>query len=336
MRYKGAQAGPKVKAKMANQSANRWVIVLAGGEGDRMRPFTEARYGQHRPKQYCSFTNGKSMIEHTFDRAQDVAPASRMVTVLGSGHARHLNQIRVINVPGETLEQPRNLDTGPGVYLPLAKVMSQDPEALVAVFPSDHFIYPRHRFKSVVEEAFSLAQSLPGQIILLAATPDRPESDYGWICAGPAFREGGARLVTRFREKPDVSAARRLYRGGSLWNTMIVVAKAAALWDLAWRVQPDMIGCLEGLKRRMGLPGEAEAIATAYQHLPKVNFSRDILERVSEWTVALPMRDVNWCDWGRPERVLKTLEYLGYGGASPASAADVPASISSALGTALA
>lgn len=292
--------------------SNRWVIVLAGGEGDRMRSFTEARYGQHRPKQYCAFIGDKSMIEHTYDRALDAAPAEKVVTILGKGHARFLREARPISIPGQVIEQPENMDTGPGIYLPLAKVMSLDPDALVAIFPSDHFIYPRHRFKTVVEDAFQLAENLPEQIILLAATPDRPEPDYGWICAGPGLNDIGARQVTCFKEKPSAAAAEKLYRKGSLWNTMIVVAKAGALWDLAWKVQPLMIGCLEGLKSRMGLAEESKAIAQVYSGLPRVNFSRDIVEKVSDWTVALPMRGVNWCDWGRPQRVMDTLNYLGY------------------------
>jgi len=321
---------------MQADKTKRWVIVLAGGEGDRMRPFTEARYGHHRPKQYCAFTSGKSMIEHTFDRALDSAAPERVVTILGHGHARYLRAPRRIDIPGQIIEQPENMDTGPGVFLPLAKVLSQDPDALVAIFPSDHFIYPRHRFQAVVEDAFRLVRSHPTQIILLAATPDRPESDYGWICAGPTFHEGGARLVTRFQEKPGMLAAERLYRGGSLWNTMIVVAKAAALWDLAWEVQPEMIACLEELKGRMNRAGEPEAIAQAYRGLRPVNFSRDFLEKVSHRTVALPMRDVNWCDWGRPERVMKTLEYLGYGGDSHPSKPARPGPMLAVPGTALA
>lgn len=295
---------------MKKEKLNRWAIVLAGGEGDRMRLFAEERYGHHRPKQYCAFTNGKSMIEHTFDRALDMVPSKRLVTILGKGHARYLKGSQPIDVPGHVLEQPENLDTGPGVFLPLAKVMSQDPNALVAIFPSDHFIYPRHRFQTLMDDSFRLAENLSEQIILLAAIPDRPEPDYGWICAGPTFHEVGARLVTRFQEKPDISAAEKLYKDGSLWNTMIVVAKAAALWDLAWKVHPDMIGCLESLKSRMGLDGESGAISRAYQGLRRLNFSRDFLEKIPEWTVALPMRDVNWCDWGRPERVIKSLNYL--------------------------
>lgn len=298
---------------MRKKTGNRWVIVLAGGEGDRMRSFTETRYGQHRPKQYCAFTGGKSMIEHTFDRALDAAAPERLVTILGKGHSRYLLEHNPIHIPGHVMEQPENLDTGPGVFLPLAKVMSQDPDALVAIFPSDHFIDNRRRFRGVVQAAFRLAKQLPQQLILLSAPPDRPEPEYGWICAGAALPAGGARLVKGFQEKPGEAAAERLYRDGGLWNTMIVVAKAAALWDLAWKVQPDMIGILEGLRNRMGAPGEDQAIAAAYRGLRRSNFSRDFLEKVTDWTVALPMRGVTWCDWGRPERVLKSLDALGFG-----------------------
>lgn len=38
---------------------SRWVIVLAGGEGERLRPLVQSLLGCHRPKQYCAFTAGK-------------------------------------------------------------------------------------------------------------------------------------------------------------------------------------------------------------------------------------------------------------------------------------
>src|SRR5262245_12082336 len=114
---------------MSQETQDRWVIVLAGGEGDRMRALTEARYGGRRPKQYCSFTGGRTMIEHTYDRALDAAPPERIVTIIGRGHARYLLEPRLINVPGLVIEQPENLDTGPGVFLPLAKILAFDPDA---------------------------------------------------------------------------------------------------------------------------------------------------------------------------------------------------------------
>jgi len=282
-----------------------------------MAPFIRRWQGRHRPKQYCAFTGEKAMIEHAFDRALDIAPAERVVTVIGRGHQNYLRDSRPINTPGPVVEQPSNRDTGPGVFLPLAKVMASDPDALVAIFPSDHFIHSRDRFKSVMEEAFELAERLPRQLVLLAARPDRAESEYGWIGTGPRMPDGSAHLIQRFQEKPGADEAEHLYNQGSLWNTMIIAAKASALWRLAWDYHPGMMARFESLKQRMGTASEAAAIASAYDNMPSVNFSRDLLERACDWSVALPMPSVAWCDWGNPDRMAQTLDQLGLEPAFP-------------------
>ena len=44
-----------------------WSIILAGGEGERTRPFIEQWLGGHKPKQYCTFVGKRSMLQHTLD-----------------------------------------------------------------------------------------------------------------------------------------------------------------------------------------------------------------------------------------------------------------------------
>jgi mannose-1-phosphate guanylyltransferase len=44
--------------------------------------------------------------------------------------------------------------------------------------------------------------------------------------------------------------------------------------------------------------------------MPSANFSRDLLQRAAKQAVVLPMTDVEWSDWGRPVRVLETLDRL--------------------------
>jgi mannose-1-phosphate guanylyltransferase len=259
------------------------------------------------------------MLEHTFDRAVGAAGPQRVVTVVNDDHHQFLQSPRRLGVPGRLIVQPRRCDTGPGVFLPLTAIMARDPEAVVAIMPSDHFIHPKERFQSVLDEAFRLAEFLPGQIVLLAAEPDSPEPDYGWIAPGKRLFGSRASLVSRFKEKPKPEETAALHRQGCLWNTMIVVARAAALWGLTTSLRPEMMTRFEALRPWIGLAEEAEAVELAYRNMPSVNFSRDILEQVADWTVVLPMHDVHWSDWGRPERVEQTLNAIGARSAFPAA-----------------
>ncbi len=304
-----------------SRKPGRWALVLSGGDGQRMQAFVQRWLGYPRPKQYCAFAGKRTMLEHTCRRALDLVPPERVVTVINRDHRRYLRLPRRLRLPGKILAQPERRDTAPGVFLPLTYALARDPQALVAIMPSDHFIHPRERFRELMEEAFALAERLPGQLVLLAATPDRAEPDYGWITPGTALSPGGPRLVRGFREKPPAAEAAALHAAGGLWNTMIVVARAQALWDLAHAHHPEMTERFAALRWWLGRPEEDEALELAYRGMPSVNFSRGLLTPAAGWSVALPMTGVHWSDWGRPERIVETLAEIGKTQTFPAACA---------------
>jgi mannose-1-phosphate guanylyltransferase len=291
----------------------RWAVVLAGGEGLRMSPFVTRWLGRHRPKQYCAFTGEKTMLEYTMERALDAADSSRVLTVIGREHWQYIDEPRRLELPGRIIEQPQNLDTAPGLYLPLAQVLSQDPEALVAVLPSDHFVSPRTAFAAELDRAFALASRAGERIVLMAARPDRAESDYGWIETGAPVSALAlsARAVSRFHEKPCADDAFGFYERGWLWNTMIMVGRAQVFWDLARRARPRLMVRFDAIRDALEWGNAGAYIKEAYAGMEPVNFSRDILEGCPQAAVALPMAGVEWCDWGRPERIAQTMRALG-------------------------
>ena len=308
-----------------SDSRKRWAVVLAGGDGQRMEAFIRRWLGHPRPKQYCAFSGGRTMLEHTLDRARSVVSSARILTVINTDHRRYVEQPRRLEVPGRIIEQPRRCDTGPGVFLPLTQVMAQDPDALVAIMPSDHFIHPQERFSALLNEAYHLAADLPEQVVLLSARPDSAEPDYGWISPGKGIAGRGAMLVERFKEKPKTAEALELHRRGGLWNTMIMVARVSALWEIARRSQPAMLARFDALRPWMGRPEQAEAVALAYRSMECVNFSRDIVEPAAGSMVAMPMDGVHWSDWGRPQRIAETLARIGKTQSFPAEIVDEPA-----------
>jgi mannose-1-phosphate guanylyltransferase len=283
----------------------RWAVVLAGGEGSRLSAMIQRWLGSHRPKQYCAFTGRKTMLEHTLERAGRLVPRENILTVIGPGHRRFLGAEEALS--GRILEQPANLDTAPGIFFPLAQILSRDPSATVLIFPSDHYIAPGQRFIEHVVRAARLAEQWSERLVLLGAVPDRPEPEFGWIkLAHPAGRAAVAQ-VTSFDEKPRPERAQALYKQGALWNTMIMAVKASVLWGLGRLCAPEMMRGFEELRAAVGTPGETAALSSVYGRLRPVNFSKDILERSCDRAVALSMDGVVWHDWGRPERIRETL-----------------------------
>lgn len=308
-----------------DRSLARWGIVLAGGEGARMRPLVSRWLGEDRPKQYCTFVGSRSMFEHTIARACSVVSEDHVVTIIGRGHREFLTVFPNQYPPGLLLEQPSNAGTAPGVFLPIAYVLADNPEATVVLLPSDHFVHPEGRFCDYIIQAFELAEAHHDRVILVGAIPDRAETDYGWIAPCKVEKEGcpplvrGPMPVTCFQEKPGGSAAHALFLQGCLWNTMVIAAKAKTLWALGRQLLPEMMGEFDAFVTvlravrdgRLDPEIEASALACVYDHLTQADLSKDILEHVADQSMVLPMEGVDWCDWGRPQRVTETLARLG-------------------------
>src|SRR5262249_8252152 len=142
------------------------------------------------------------------------------------------------------LAQPRNLETGPGLLLPLAFVRARDPRARVVIAPADHHVPRPAPLLKGIEEAAHAAEVDPDRIFLLGVAADAPETEYGWIEPGyatGALRAPNARPVRRFVEKPDAETARELHRRGALWNTFISVGTAEAFWEATGRARPEHV-----------------------------------------------------------------------------------------------
>ena len=116
-----------------------WGIVLAGGEGTRVREFLSQLCGGRGLKQFCAVVGRRSMLEHTLARVERLIPRERMLVVVCQDHRPEASQ-QLAHWPQENVVwQPANRDTAPGILLPLAHISHRDPLATVAVFPSDHF-----------------------------------------------------------------------------------------------------------------------------------------------------------------------------------------------------
>lgn len=291
-----------------------WSIILAGGAGERLRPFVARALGHAKPKQFCAFTGSRSMFQHTLDRADLLSLPQQRVTVVAQSQLFEARAQLASRHPGLLVPQPVNLDTAAGVFLPLAHVLARDPRATVIIYPSDHFVYPEARFADAAAAAVCAAELLPAQLVLIGVRPDRVEPEYGWL--QPGLRHGvlnGHRLlaVESFIEKPRPEQSRDWQGRQLLWNTFILAARASTLWQLGRQLLPEIVGPLEQYRKFIGDSTEAAARAIVYDQMPARNFSAHLLARVPQSIAVLEMEGVLWSDWGREERIFETLRQIG-------------------------
>jgi mannose-1-phosphate guanylyltransferase len=296
-----------------------WGLTLAAGDGRRLQPFVEQLRGEPLPKQFVNFTGRRSMLEHTFDRADTLIDSERLMTVVSRHHMLHAEVRRQLGSrPRATIVvQPENKETLPGILLPLMFLYRRCPEAIVALFPSDHFILEEDRFMKHVQLAFRAVTDDVTRLILLAIAPRQPETEYGYIIPGVPvgkLTRFGVQAVSGFVEKPRLELARRLVSTGGLWNTMTMVFKLKPFLDLVRILQPRMYYDFIRIFHAIETPAERQTIADLYQRLEPLNFSKDLMEKIAEChperISVLPVSNVYWSDWGSPERIQQTLEFL--------------------------
>ena len=291
-----------------------WAVILAGGEGTRLTPFVERWLGQALPKQYCTFVGTRSMFQHTLDRARQLTFPDHTVTVIARSHSDFALQQFEHRASGTVLIQPANRDTAAGIFLPLTYIRNQAPQAIVTIYPSDHFIYPEAPFMDAAHQAIWTIQKYPERLVLLGIEPDHLELQYGWI--QPSYELDYAsgypiQAVHAFVEKPTRRQAMAARHAGALWNTFVLTGQVQTMWDLGWRCLPDIMPLFEKLGRAIGTSQEGHILDLIYTLMPVRNFSNDLLEQVAERIAVIVARDVVWSDWGHPKRVISTLKLIG-------------------------
>ena len=297
-----------------SRMSSRWSIVLAGGDGERIQPCIRKWLGYSLPKQYCTFVGTRSMLQHTWGRANQIVQPCRKVTVVGLTHQQRSGGHFQDQREGTVIPQPRNCGTSPGVFLPLTYVKTWDPQSVVVIFPSDHFVFPEGQFVEIVRRAVRAVDVWRDQMILLGVRPSHLELDYGWITQGKVlgWSEGSCiRRVREFVEKPRSADAVSLMSQGAVWNTLVLVANAETLWAAGWDCVPEIMERFERLRQSIGTPGEESVLQAIYRDMPTSNFSHEVLQPLSGQLGVMELEKVLWSDWGRPGRIVETLETVG-------------------------
>jgi mannose-1-phosphate guanylyltransferase len=301
----------KQEEVMSKDCQHVWGIVLAGGEGKRLQAFIHTKYGTKVPKQYCAFTGTRSMLRHTIDRAEMLIPTERILTIVNKQHLYHTQHQLVDRPLGTVIVQPVLRETGIGILYPLLHVYQRDPEAIVCIFPSDHFVLNEQKFMEHIEFSSEYIVHHPQSLILIGVSPQQSAGAYGWIVTGEQTVHNNAKQVfriERFVEKPDALIAGELYKKGSLWNTMIMVSTAKKLLALFKTFTPAVYQAFWNIRSILGSSLEASVIEKLYSTLSPMNFSSSILEKNPIGLCTLRMQGAYWSDWGDAARIRSDIQ----------------------------
>lgn len=254
------------------------VAIMAGGRGLRLWP----RSRSYVPKQLQGFFGAPVLLRQSLAAAAALSPAACTYVVTA---ADLLEQTRAVTGPGiRLIAEPFGRDTAACAGLAALHIRREDPDAVMVLLPSDHFIGDVPAFARTLAFAAGLAAE-QDCLVTVGIRPTRPETGYGYIQADPAER-GGYRLGLRFQEKPDAAEAARLIAGGNVyWNAGIFVARAATLLSLIERHAPEVMAGLRRIAEALGTPEEGAVIRSVYGALPSISLDRAVAEHLDHFLV---------------------------------------------------
>ncbi|HET9448576.1 MAG TPA: sugar phosphate nucleotidyltransferase [Steroidobacteraceae bacterium] len=297
------------------QAQHVWSLVLAGGDGNRLRALTTKPCGASVPKQDCSLT-GQLLVEDAIARARRLMPPERVCTIVAQQHREWWTDCQSLVEAleaGNLIVQPRNLGTGIGILYSLLHILAKDPDATLVLLPADHYVRDEKELNDALLQALEHVERKPERPVLLGLQPVEADTDLGYILPGDADPYGAC-SVARFIEKPGYSVARDIIEAGGLCNTFIMVASARALLDLymprhAPLVMEMQVSLAKG--RTAGSPtGSWPALLSLYDRLPELDFSRDLLEARAADLCVQRVPPCGWSDLGTPRRVGEIVKLL--------------------------
>ena len=280
-----------------------WAIVLAGGDGIRLQELTRKIDGDGRPKQFSRIFGDRSLLGHTRRRLTPIFSADRLMFVVTKGHERFYREELADVDHSRVLEQPANRGTGVAIIAALLQLLEFEADALVGIFPSDHYYADDSEFTATVKSAIDIS-SEHDSIVLIGAKPEWPEVEFGWIEPGVAVTNAHRTPlfgVSRFCEKPPLSEARHLMRKGGLWNTFITIGRAGAFLKLLnATVRPTMARIAEAIA--------CDDLESVYEEIETIDFSKDVLSVETRDLLVMPAGVSGWTDLGNQARVIDTLD----------------------------
>src|SRR5678815_1983736 len=123
------------------------------------------------------------MLENTLARLNQLTPASRTLTVIGTDHKPYATP-QLAGVSDHVFCQPASRDTGIALYVALAMIKRWTPNAIVTITPTDHYVEPSTRYLDHVQAAHNVAARIRDLVVILGFRPSEPDPDFGYLRIG--------------------------------------------------------------------------------------------------------------------------------------------------------
>lgn len=271
---------------------NYYAILMAGGVGSRFWPVSTTDF----PKQFHDMLgSGETLIQKTFARLSKLIPTENILILTNERYNDLVLQQLPVVKPEQVLLEPAMRNTAPCILYASLKIKKQNPNAVMVVAPSDHWIEDETAFTDDLQQCFDFCQE-KNALMTLGIQPTFPNTGFGYI----EFDKADAnpiKKVSQFREKPDYETAKSFLEAGNfLWNGGIFIWSVQSVTEAFETFQPQMNTLFEQGWDSYNTSQEQHFIKDYYAQAENISIDYAILEKANNVYV-LPAT-FDWNDLG--------------------------------------
>jgi mannose-1-phosphate guanylyltransferase len=272
-----------------------YAVIMAGGGGTRLWPVSRRNH----PKQIVSLIEEISLFQSTVKRLEGIFPPDRILVVTVAEQATTLRE-QAPQLPVDNfLLEPAPRGTASVVGLAAIVLQKREPQAVMAVFPSDHYIRNHDLFYLLLRVAVDVAEK--EYLVTLGITPTYPATEYGYIQRGELLSEKFAYPVYRvvkFKEKPDNSQARRMLASHDhSWNSGMFLWRTDTILNEISCQMPDLYAALTKIGAAWGSEKQDSTLTKLWPTLLNETIDYGVMED-AEKVAVLPAGGLEWSDIG--------------------------------------
>lgn len=270
---------------------NYYAVIMAGGVGSRFWPMST----QENPKQFHDMLGtGDSLIQKTFSRLEKLIPSENILISTNKRYKDLVLDQLDNTTKKQLLLEPCMRNTSPCILYAALKIHAINPNGVMIIAPSDHWIENEPQFIDNIETAFDFCQQ-NDVLMTLGIQPSSPNTGYGYIQY--ENNETEIKRVKQFTEKPNLENAEKFIESGDyLWNAGIFIWSVKSILKAFESSLPEMYSLFCKANNVYNTEFEDDFINTNYANAENISIDYGILEKAKNVHV-LPV-NFDWNDLG--------------------------------------
>jgi mannose-1-phosphate guanylyltransferase len=274
-----------------------YAVVMAGGTGKRLWPLSRKK----RPKQVLKLLDGKTLLQHCFERLSPIFDQRNIIILTNAGYADIVRE-NLTGLPfNNVIAEPTVRDTAGAIGLAATVLTRYDPDATMAVVTADQLIEPAEVLQQALKDALVFINNNPDNMITFGIQPTFPSTQLGYIKCTATQKcpecENTIYSVDAFKEKPDDKTAKEyLNTGQYFWNSGMFVWKAKTILTNLEKFLPASTEPLRKIQAGWDSPNQQTALEEWFPKLPKISIDYAVMEK-ADHVYAIKL-DCRWLDMG--------------------------------------